>query len=544
MVAPPSRPAFFPVQMIGFKLNKKEMTEPREEFESDIEALFKELNEAYMSAQKTYKDFVKTIQDKEPREKAERWLEYVASNIETYGNQEALVYLRSRGHECNDEISELIDSWRRAAKREIEECSRGIGVHVLETGEMKHKGGIPLSEASNVRNVSSFLLPDFWSGRDEQQLSIDATMLRTVEWCDIGGFDEWWERLAQSLKREIFQGGIEPVQSSIQLFHMVRSDYAIQLMDAALVRALEAIELPFGDERYPWLVFRALGTESTREYSHVIHITYASSIVLSNMRLHSNRRNTELVNQAVETILKTQTEDGSWPFWEGFKQTSVEATAMCVHAVALNKPRGWERTVAKAREWLWSKQSREGCWIDKASPDSVYLTVLVLDAIDLSENKFEVTFGKRFSVEHRQSETKSPRRFRVALSFPGELRELVEPVAESLAQKLGRKSVFYDRFYEAELARPNLDTYLQTIYHDQTDLIGIFLCSDYADKEWCGLEWRAIRDLIKTRRDEDIIIIRTDSSTIPGILSIDGYIDAHDHTPDQLADLILSRLEM
>ena len=84
------------------------------------------------------------------------------------------------------------------------------------------------------------------------------------------------------------------------------------------------------------------------------------------------------------------------------------------------------------------------------------------------------------------------KRFQVALSFAGEHRNFVEGVAEHLRKNLGQNRVFYDRYYEAELARPNLDTYLIKIYHEDTDLIAIFLCSNYAQKEWCGLEWRVV----------------------------------------------------
>jgi hypothetical protein len=135
-----------------------------------------------------------------------------------------------------------------------------------------------------------------------------------------------------------------------------------------------------------------------------------------------------------------------------------------------------------------------------------------------------------------------PNRFRVALSFPGEHRAFVEQVAEILGQKLGRDAVFYDRWYQAELARPNLDVYLTSIYHAQSDLIAVFLCRAYEGKEWCGLEWRALRDLIKQRRDSDIMPFRFDSSEIPGLFSIDGYISAVDLSPYEVAALILERL--
>ena len=60
------------------------------------------------------------------------------------------------------------------------------------------------------------------------------------------------------------------------------------------------------------------------------------------------------------------------------------------------------------------------------------------------------------------------KRFRVALSFPGEHRPFVERVASKLAERLGRDWVLYDGYYEAEFARPNLDTYLQGLYRDES----------------------------------------------------------------------------
>jgi len=108
-------------------------------------------------------------------------------------------------------------------------------------------------------------------------------------------------------------------------------------------------------------------------------------------------------------------------------------------------------------------------------------------------------FGSMFS---RSSQPRNIEKvvFRVALSFPGEHRDYINNVAIQLRDTLGNDSVFYDNFYQSELARPNLDILLQTIYHKNSDLIVVFLCEDYANKEWCGLEWRALRDLIKKKK--------------------------------------------
>jgi hypothetical protein len=93
------------------------------------------------------------------------------------------------------------------------------------------------------------------------------------------------------------------------------------------------------------------------------------------------------------------------------------------------------------------------------------------------------------------------------------------------------------------LARPNLDTYLQRIYHDDSELLVVFICADYERKEWCGLEWRAIRDLIKRKEAASIMPIRLDAGDVSGLFSIDGYLDAKDRTPAEVAKLIRARLD-
>jgi hypothetical protein len=137
----------------------------------------------------------------------------------------------------------------------------------------------------------------------------------------------------------------------------------------------------------------------------------------------------------------------------------------------------------------------------------------------------------------------SAKRFRVALSFPGEHRPFIERVARALARQLGKARVFYDHYYEAELARPDLDTYLQRLYHDEAELIVVFLCAEYERKEWRGLEWRAIRDLLKRKQASAIMPMHFDDTHVPGLFSIDGYVNLSNRKPAMIARLILQRLE-
>lgn len=135
-------------------------------------------------------------------------------------------------------------------------------------------------------------------------------------------------------------------------------------------------------------------------------------------------------------------------------------------------------------------------------------------------------------------------RFRVALSLAGEQREYVDEVALELTEKLGRDAVFYYPNFEARVARPNADRYLQRIYHDQSDLIVVFLSGHYQAKEWCGgVEWRAIRDLINKRQDDRIMLFRFDNEPVDGLFSFDGTIDCSARPSAEAAEQIIKRLE-
>lgn len=138
-------------------------------------------------------------------------------------------------------------------------------------------------------------------------------------------------------------------------------------------------------------------------------------------------------------------------------------------------------------------------------------------------------------------------RFLVALSFPGEKREFIRKVAERLTGELGKKRVFYDEYYEAELARANLDTYLQDIYELKSALVVPFFCMDYEKKPWCcKVEWPAIRSALyfQNKSDDYLMIFRFDNTPIQGRLRNTGYIDIGNRSPQDIAGLILDRLKI
>jgi hypothetical protein len=134
--------------------------------------------------------------------------------------------------------------------------------------------------------------------------------------------------------------------------------------------------------------------------------------------------------------------------------------------------------------------------------------------------------------------------FVVALSFPGEVRSLVEQIALELERRIGPNSYFYDNNYVSQLARPSLDTLLQDIYRNRSKLVVVFLGSDYHKKDWCGIEFRAIKEIIMERDHKRIMFIRTDDGSVDGVFKTDGYVDARRFSPADLAGFIHERSEL
>ena len=134
--------------------------------------------------------------------------------------------------------------------------------------------------------------------------------------------------------------------------------------------------------------------------------------------------------------------------------------------------------------------------------------------------------------------------FDVALSFPGEIRDYIRPIVTELERSLGPNTYFYDENYLSQLARPALDLLLQDIYGQRSHLIVVFLCADYQDKEWCGVEFRAIREIFTGREHDRIMFIKMDDGRVDGVFHNDGYIDGRQHTPEEVAGFIRERVEI
>ena len=134
--------------------------------------------------------------------------------------------------------------------------------------------------------------------------------------------------------------------------------------------------------------------------------------------------------------------------------------------------------------------------------------------------------------------------FDIALSFPGEVRPYVEQIAQELERLRGPNSYFYDNNYVSQLAVPSLDILLQDIYRNRAKLIVVFIGSDYQRKDWCGIEFRAIRDILGERDNQRIMLVKLDEGKVEGIFKTDGYVDSRRFYPNAIAGFIDERVRL
>jgi len=138
-----------------------------------------------------------------------------------------------------------------------------------------------------------------------------------------------------------------------------------------------------------------------------------------------------------------------------------------------------------------------------------------------------------------QIETGGPKRFAFALSFPGEHRDFVLALANELANKFGKDRVFYDEWYEHELAGTDGDLTLRKMYENAELVVPFF--SKFYEKPWCGLEWGTIRVILLERRKErSVVPVHLDDTAIPGWTSVDFGIKLRERSPKEIAAVIFN----
>lgn len=147
--------------------------------------------------------------------------------------------------------------------------------------------------------------------------------------------------------------------------------------------------------------------------------------------------------------------------------------------------------------------------------------------------------GSKEVVPLRKSETETA--FDVCLSFAGEDRQYVERVAAAL--KKANVSVFYDGYEEVELWGKDLYQHLDLIYRTKAHYCVIFISDAYARKLWTKHELKSAQARAFEENREYILPVRFDDTELAGVLKTTKYIDIRNKSPEELATLIIEKID-
>lgn len=140
-----------------------------------------------------------------------------------------------------------------------------------------------------------------------------------------------------------------------------------------------------------------------------------------------------------------------------------------------------------------------------------------------------------------------PGRFHVAFSFAGAQRGLVMAMAEEVERRLGFSTVFYDDWFEHEIAGRNADLLLQRLYADRCELVVVCVSGEYDDRQWTRIEHEAVRARYQRSESEEdrkrVLLVRVGDGEVEGILCNAIVPDIRSRSPEAACDLIIARLE-
>lgn len=132
-------------------------------------------------------------------------------------------------------------------------------------------------------------------------------------------------------------------------------------------------------------------------------------------------------------------------------------------------------------------------------------------------------------------------KYHIALSFAGEDRGYVEKVAVQL--QADGVDVFYDRFEEADLWGKDLYAHLSEVYSKKAMFTIMFVSDAYRTKLWTNHERKiAQARAIADSREYILPAFFDESIEVPGLLKTTGHIRLASKTPEQLAALIVQKL--
>ncbi len=191
-------------------------------------------------------------------------------------------------------------------------------------------------------------------------------------------------------------------------------------------------------------------------------------------------------------------------------------------------------------------KTRKNNWIWEEYVFDIIKMMLLLHRY---EKEFNLLVGNPIENETFVEESKKlnntlPRKikpkYKIALSFAGEKREYIQKVAHYLNEEYSKKKVFYDHNFMATLARAKIKSRLKEIFQDKTELIVVFICSNYISKNYCKIEWKIIYNLLKSDKTSNVMFFQFEDAKLPNLNDY-GRIAIENQNPQEIANLIIKR---
>lgn len=107
--------------------------------------------------------------------------------------------------------------------------------------------------------------------------------------------------------------------------------------------------------------------------------------------------------------------------------------------------------------------------------------------------------------------------FKIGITFSGQYRaRYIEPICKQLLTLGYRKDdIFYDEWHGVLFNGANGDKKLRQIYYECCDCVVVLLSPDYKERNWTGnIEWKSIKELINTGKEDQICLLSIDSADI------------------------------
>lgn len=130
--------------------------------------------------------------------------------------------------------------------------------------------------------------------------------------------------------------------------------------------------------------------------------------------------------------------------------------------------------------------------------------------------------------------------FDVALSFAGEDRAYVHPIAHTLRDS--GVQVFYDDFQQSDIWGEDMYVFLDEVYRKRARYTVAFISRYYVEKVWPKHERQSAQARALIEDSPYFLPIRLDDSELPGLRPTVNYIDARITGRDRIIELILEKL--